>query len=229
MPGCIQEAGALRTTLAAAGSALALLAPVPAQAQADPHTYEASLVLKLPPYCKYTMFFNARVPGGDNREEMDRWKNIMGPTFIHMHHYCYGLMATNRAIYSSPTHEARLHNLGVSITEFDYVIQRAPPDFALLPEMLTRKGESLISLDRGPEGVGVLRRAIDLKPDYWPPYAAASDYYKDHGAPAKAREWLEKGLAAAPDTRALTRRLAALDAEQGKSSRGKNQQPRAER
>jgi tetratricopeptide (TPR) repeat protein len=210
--------------------ALALVVAPPAGAQVyDPHTYEPSLVLRLPPYCKYTMFFNAKVPGGDNRVEQERWKNLMGPTFIHMHHYCYGLMATNRAIYLSPTREARNHNFGISIQEYDYVIQRAPEGFGLLPEMLTRKGESLISLDRGPEGVGELRRAIDIQPDYWPAYAAASDYYKEHGAPSKAREWLEKGLAAAPDTRALTRRLDALNISQGKGSRAKNQQPRAER
>ena len=214
-----------------AGSAVVLLAPLPVRSQQavyDPHTYEPSLVLRLPEYCKYTMFFNARVPGGDNKVEIEHWKNVMGPTFIHMHHYCYGLMATNRAVYLSPTREARNHNLGISIEEFDYVIQRAPADFGLLPEMYTRKGENLISLDRGAAGVGALQRAIDIKPDYWPAYAAMSDYYKDVGAYAKARDWLQKGLAESPDTKPLTRRLTALDAEQGKSTRGKNQS-RAER
>ncbi len=221
----------LRTIVAVAGSALALLAPLPVRSQQavyDPHTYEPSLVLRLPEYCKYTMFFNARVPGGDNKVEMEHWKNVMGPTFIHMHHYCYGLMATNRAIYLSPTREARNHNFGVSIGEFDYVIQRAPDGFGLLPEMYTRKGENLISLDRGAEGVGALQRAVDIKPDYWPAYAAMSDYYKGVGAYAKARDWLQKGLAESPDTKPLTRRLAALDAEQGKSTRSKSPS-RAER
>lgn len=222
--------GTLRTIVGAAGLALVLPTFTTAQAQEyDPHTYEPSLVLRLPEYCKYTMFFNHRVPGGDNRVEAEHWKNIMGPTFIHMHHYCYGLMASGRAIYLSPDPATRKHNLGVSIGEFDYVIQRAPPGFALLPEILTRKGENLIALGMGPQGVGVLQSAIDMQADYWPPYAAISDYYKDLGAPAKARDWLEKGLAASPNTRALTRRLAALDVEQGKSPRGKSQQPRAER
>lgn len=216
----------VRRLVAAAGLSLALLTPLHAQ---DPHAYEPSLILKLPPYCKHTMFFADRVPGGNNPDEIQRWKALIGPTFIHMHHYCYGLMATNRAIYSSPTRADRMHNLGVSIVEFDYVIQRAPPEFGLLPEILANKGENLILLERGPEGVGVLQNAIDIKPDYWRPYAIISDYYKDIGAPAKAREWLEKGLSAAPGTHALTRRLAQLDGEQGKSNRKKSVQAPVER
>jgi len=212
--------------VAAAGLSLALLTPLYAQ---DPHTYEPSLILKLPPYCKHTMFFTERVPGGNNPDEIRRWKTLMGPTFIHMHHYCYGLMATNRAIYLSTTRADRMHNLGVSIVEFDYVIQRAPPEFGLLPEILTNKGENLIMMDRGPEGVGVLQNAIDIKPDYWRSYAVVSDYYKSVGAPAKAREWLEKGLSAAPGTRSLTRRLAELGGEQGKSNRKKSVQAPVER
>jgi tetratricopeptide (TPR) repeat protein len=98
------------------------------------------------------------------------------------------------------------------------VIQRVPPDFKLLPEILTKKGENLIRLDRSAQGIIELERAIALKADYWPSYAAISDYYKSAGEPAKARKWLEDGLSASPDTRALTRRLAELDAQQVKHS-----------
>ena len=121
-----------------------------------------------------------------------------------------------------------MHNLGVSVIEFDYVIQRAPPDFGLLPEIFTKKGESLIQMDRVGQGMAELRRAIGMKANHWPAYAVISDYYKNAGQLAKAREWLEKGLSAAPDTRPLTRRLAALDAEQGKSKRKRNPQAPAE-
>ena len=83
-------------------------------------------------------------------------------------------------------------------------------DFVLLPEILTKKGENLLRLGKS-QGAVELGRAIELKKDYWPPYAAMSDYYKGVGDVRKAREWLEKGLAAAPGTRALTRRLEELE------------------
>lgn len=214
----ISTRGQIREILAVAGLALVLLTPT--HVEAEPHRFDNPReMFMLPEYCKYTQDFRANVPGGNNPAEIERWTNVMGPVYIHMHHYCYGLQAINRAAFLSPTREERVHNLGVSVNEFDYVIQRAPPDFGLLPEILTKKGESLIQMDRVGQGMAELQRAIAMKANHWPAYAAISDYYKNAGQLAKAREWLEKGLSAAPDTRPLTRRLAALDAEQGKRKR----------
>jgi tetratricopeptide (TPR) repeat protein len=211
--------------LAAVGAALAAGAPLLARAQGQKYL-EPGLVAMLPPYCKYTQDFRARLPEGNNPLEIERWTAVMGATFNHMHHYCYGLMDTNRASFASKTPEQRRYQLSISINEFDYVIQRAPAEFPLLPEILTRKGENLIRLERGEEGLIDLRRAIEIQADYSPAYAAISDFYKDSGRTAKAREWLEKGVAAAPNSHALTRRLAELDAAKGKP---KTVQPRADR
>ena len=154
------------------------------------------------------------VPGGNNTEEIARWSLIMGPTFNAMHHYCWGLMNTNRALLLVRDQRWRAYHLNYSISEFDYVIRGAPRNFRLLPEILTKKGENLIRLDRGQDGIVELQRAIELKPDYWPPYAAISDYYKNIGELAQAREWLEEGLSASPNTKALMRRLAELNSPQ---------------
>jgi tetratricopeptide (TPR) repeat protein len=190
-----------------------LLSPTCGNAQ---ERYQLSDVPLLPQYCKYAQDFNARVPGANIPTEIQRWYSVLGPTFHHVHHYCYGLVATNRANFEAKNNQERLYNLGRSIREFDYVIERAPRDFPLLPEILTRKGENLIKLRRAPEGVRALEQAIELKPDYWPPYAHISDYYKSLGEIAKARELLQNGLAKAPDTKALKRRLADLDSPRGK-------------
>ena len=144
----------------------------------------------------------------------------MGPkNFMHMHHYCKGLELTNHALYSARTKHDRDDGLRYSIGEFDYTIQRVAPDFAMLPEMLTRKGENLLRLGRAPEAVVELNRAIGLNPAYWPPYAALSDHYKAAGDLAAARDWLEKGLSATPDSKALKRRLAELDKSSRKPTR----------
>jgi len=172
----------------------------------------------LPPYCKYTQLYRQSIPGANDPQQVERWGAAMGQeNFIHMHHYCMGLEAANRALYFSSTKVDRDHELTTAVREFDYVVERVSPEFALLPEILTRRGENSLRLGNGPQGLQDLTRAIELKPDHWPPYAALSDYYKGLRDLRSAREWLEKGLAAAPGTRALERRLTDLG--QPKASR----------
>jgi hypothetical protein len=210
-----QSDNCIRRVVVAATFASATVLLLPAQVGARERTYDPREIALLPSYCKHTLAFRKVVPGGDNKAEINRWTTVMGSMFQHMHHYCWGLMETNKAMLSTVGRQERVHLLSRSITEFDYVIRHAPQDFVVLPEILTRKGENLIRMGR-PQGIGELQRAIEIKPDYWPPYAHLSDHYKKTGDMAKAREWLEKGLSVVPDTNALKRRLAEVDALKGK-------------
>jgi tetratricopeptide (TPR) repeat protein len=200
------------------GPALLLAACLDVAAQDVPgyppsiDAYDPREVAMLPPYCKFTQIFREKVPGGSDPEQGQRWKAVLGPTFEAMHHYCWGLMKTNRGVLLARSEAVRMAYLNYSIEEFDWVIQRAPEDFVLLPEVLSKKGENLIRLGRGPLGMLSLERAVQLKPDYWPPYAHMSDYYKKTGNLGKAREVLEQGLTHSPDASALKRRLGELDA-----------------
>lgn len=168
-------------------------------------------VALLPNYCKYTKVFRTSVPGGNNKAEIERWYATMGRTFDAMHHYCWSLMKMNRALLLARDKQTREYYLRSSIDDINYVLHFAPQNFVLMPELLTKKGENLIRLGRPVEGVTQLERAIQLKQDYWPPYADLSDYYGKTGDVAKARELLEKALTFAPQEKALTRRLADLE------------------
>jgi len=137
-----------------------------------------------------------------------------------MHHYCWGLMDTNRALFLVRTDRWRKYYLGMSIGEFEYVINRASEDMALLPEILTKKCENLFRLDKDAPAERECKRAIALKPDYWPAYVAMSDHYATIGELAEARGWLQKGLAVTPDVKALKRRLAKLDADKENRTAG---------
>jgi tetratricopeptide (TPR) repeat protein len=189
--------------------------------------YDSREVAMLPRYCIYTQLFRERVPGGNNPAEIKRWHALMGETFDALHHYCWGLMKTNRATILARSEQDRHHYLTDSIREFDYVIERAPPDFVLLPEILTKRGETLVRLGRTTQGIADLQRAIELKPDYWPPYGSLSDYYKTVGEIAKARELLETAISFAPDSRSLKRRLAELGLGAAKPKRAPKPSPGA--
>jgi tetratricopeptide (TPR) repeat protein len=180
-------------------------------------------VAMLPKYCKYTQTYRQHVPGGSDRTQIDHWNAVMGPALrsdLHMfdavHHYCNGLLQTNRALLLTRSAQWKKHYLSSSIGEFDYVIDRAPPTFRLLPEILTKKGENLARLDNASLAISTLEKAIELKRDYWPPYAALGDLYRDHGEIVKAREVLQKGLKEVPDSTALTRRLSELESAKPK-------------
>jgi tetratricopeptide (TPR) repeat protein len=191
---------------------IALLAMLHGSSAVAQRQYDPKQLAMLPPYCKYTQLYRQNVPGGNDPQQIERWSSVMGAeNFIHMHHYCLGLESANRALYFSSTKLDRDRELAESVREFNYVVERVSPEFALLPEILTRRGENLLRLGNGPQGLLDLTRAIEIKPDNWPPYAALSDYYKALGDLRSAREWAEKGLAAAPGTKALQRRLAELD------------------
>ena len=181
--------------------------------------YDSREVAMLPAYCKHTQVFRDRVAGGDNKAQIERWRATMGPTFQAMHHYCWALMSINRALYLTINKQLRTFYLNSAIRDINYVVERAPSTFVLLPEILTKKGDALIRLGQGPSGVLELERAIELKPDYWPPYASLSDYYRDIGNRSKAREVTEKGLASIPHSAPLQTRLAKLNNEEKATAR----------
>ncbi len=211
--------------IALAGLALVLFAPVSVTAQTFGLTAQEAAML--PEYCKYTQSFRSLVEGGNNPEKIRQWSAILGGIFNHMHHYCDGLVDVNFAKLFARTEAERRPRLSTSLTQFDYVIQRSEPTEKMLPEFYTKKGESLIALGNGPLAIVELNRAIELKPDYWPPYAAQSDYYKKTGNIKLAREILQQGLEASPDAKALTRRLSELDTVKDNSRSASGAQKKA--
>ena len=174
--------------------------------------YDKREVAMLPRYCLSTLGFRmARVPGSEDQATTDRWYAYLGPTFNAMHHYCWGLMKTNRAMLLARDTATREFYLRDAIKEFDYVITSAQDDFLLLPEIHTKRAENWARLGKSSLGLLDLERAISLKPDYSPAYAALSDHYKGTGDVAKAREVLETGLAHSPGAVGLQRRASELE------------------
>jgi tetratricopeptide (TPR) repeat protein len=214
----------MRRAIGAALAPLLLAAGAPAAAQTIPgypeHVteYDPREVVMLPEYCKYTQLFRDRVPGGNNREMIQRWHATMGDVFIHMHHYCWGLMHLHRAKVLARDAQARGFNYDSAVREFEYIMERTPREFPLLPEMLTKKGEALLARGKTALALAEFERAIELKPDYWPPYAHISDHYRSAGDLVKAREVLEAGLTRSRGAKGLQRRLEELDRESAKAS-----------
>lgn len=178
--------------------------------------YDPRELALLPGYCKYTQLYRQHVPGGDNKAEIDRMYATLGPGFHTLHHYCWAIIGAHRGLFLARTKQTREFYLTYAIKDIDFVIDNSPPDFALLPELRTEKAKYLIHLGKGPLAIAELLRAIQDKPDYWPPYAVLGDYYKDQGDLARAREILQQGLKIMPDARPLKTRFDRLAQGTGK-------------
>ena len=90
-------------------------------------------------------------------------------------------MKTNHGGLLAREESVREFYLRGSITKFDCVIERSPAKFILLLEILTKEGENLVRVGQGPVSLIEFERAAELKPDWSPPYARISDYYKSVG------------------------------------------------
>ncbi len=174
------------------------------------YAFDQREIRLLPRFCLFTQHFREKLVGSADTAEIEAWSARLGPTFVHLHHYCYGLMNANRGMHLAQSSSVRNFYLTGAVTEFDYVIERAAPDFVLLPEVITKKADMLLLLNKAPMAVLQFERAIELKQDYWPPYAHLSDHYKSIGNVKKARETLEAGLVHVPDAKGLLRRLSEV-------------------
>jgi tetratricopeptide (TPR) repeat protein len=196
----------LKCAIASAGFALSFAA---APNVAASEGWDSGMIAMLPPYCKHSAIYRQRLNINDPGQ-LEYWRQVIGPGFAHIHHYCNGLRQTNMALLRTRDKRERLSLLSTSINEFDYVIRNVQENFVLLPEILSKKGENLIRLGRGPESIQVMEQAMRIKPDYWPPYAHLSDYYMDIGQHEKAKQVLEKGLSQSPGAEALSTRLQKI-------------------
>jgi tetratricopeptide (TPR) repeat protein len=217
-----------RSFVASAAPLLLLAAALPAAGQSIPgypeHVtdYDPREVVMLPRFCPHTQLFRERVPGGNDPEAIRHWHSLMGDIFLAMHHYCWGLMHLNRAKILARDAQVRSFNYASAVNEFDYVLRQARSDFVLLPEILTKRGEALLGLGKAAQALAEFERAIELRRDYWPPYAQIADFHQRQGDREKARAVLQAGLKYAPEATGLQRRLRELDEPLSESPAGRS-------
>jgi hypothetical protein len=111
-----------------------------AHAQQFPHMPSPTEVAALPDFCQAKM--------GTNAAFSDAWRQRMGPDkYVHLHHYCHGLIAMNRLVVA--TNKQTRRDLQQRATqEFDYVIRNWPPDFVLAIDARNKKSmaQSMLSM-----------------------------------------------------------------------------------
>lgn len=162
----------------------------------------------LPPYCKPKL--GALIGGGGfNKAEFDTWAETLGPEFSGIHHYCWALHYTNlyHRRVSDPKRASYLSN---ALSDIDYVLKGARPEFKLLAEIETKKATIFKLMGRESEAVQLLTRVTQTSPTYVGAYQQLSDFYADRKQKSKALEVVEAGLAQVPESKLLRRRYKEL-------------------
>lgn len=148
----------------------------------------------LPPYCT-----------GD-----PAWREILGPAIESNNHTCYGLTKLNR-YYKLTSSRQRKELLQEALGDFNYSVHHLKPDFKLMPEIYTYRGEVLRLLGRHGEAATDLTKAIGLDAKYVKAYNALADLYEENlKRKDKALETVTEGLRQAPGSKALKRRYFEL-------------------
>lgn len=109
----------------------------------------------LPPYCK------ARLEQVGPAYEY--WKQRLGPGFLDVHHYCFGLaeVMTSRQTFD-PSRKKEL--LQSAITNFTYVTGRTKPgELTVLADVYMDRGKAYIALHEAAKATADFNRAIELK------------------------------------------------------------------
>jgi len=178
------------------------LTPLPASALWPKTDNDFAL---LPPYCK-PRFQEDRHP-----EQARKWISILGKsTYLHIHHYCKGLFNLMKAQASTPPNETLLR---IALKQWNYVDQHWPHNSKLRPEMLVKRGDTLILLGQISEGLISYQAAMKMKPDYSLPYLRMADYFLKQGERDEALKWLGKGSKQAPRSNKIRRKLQQLEKE----------------
>ncbi len=164
-----------------------------------------------PDYCRVRC--NPTAPGDDAKRK--RWEGLLGkdqrngPAFLHVHHYCAGLMYQQSALMATDPRQ-RSYALERSQANFNYVLKAWRPDAPLYAEAQVRMGTALEASGKDGEAVQQYLAATKTRPNYAPAYAAYSDWLAKHGKKAEALNVLKAGLAKAPRSGALQSRYKAL-------------------
>lgn len=169
-------------------------------AQAKPTNVQESEMRIIPAYCEDTQGFKYGYKQSPNSR---RWENAMGNTFWDMHHYCWARININRANRPGIPKSIRFSIISNVIADYDYVLNKAPSDFILLPEIYTKKGEALLQIKQIDAAKSAFEHARALKPDYWPAYSQWAEYLISIQRHNEALKVVQEGLKYNSESRVL--------------------------
>ncbi len=161
----------------------------------------------MPAFCQDVQTVNGWEQGVRESPRAPYWVSKMGRSFWDMHHYCWASIAVHRSKQPGLNQNQRDHLIETAIDDYYYVVRRAPPEMALMPELYYLIGDSYKLLRRYGQAIEAYKMSRSLKADYWPAYAGHADILMLSNLRGEARAVLQEGLRVIPGEVALQSRL----------------------
>lgn len=179
-------------------------------ATAKPNNITEEEMKLIPRYCVDTQGFKYGDAYYNTSPNAGKWVGMMGKGFWALHHYCWALINLQRAARHNITAQARKGILESVVDDAMYVVKNTPPDFILLPEILTRIGDAELRLAHPDNADKAFAHARELKPDYWPAYSHWAEFLMTTGRRPEALKIVGSGLGHSPEAKVLLEQFRLL-------------------
>lgn len=163
----------------------------------------ATEIATLPPYC------DAKI-GSQNPSAVSHWDKTLGHgNWIHIHHYCDGLIELNR-YFKLVSAADRKATLGRAVSQFDYTLNATSPDFSLRADAHFNRGRAQLLLGKDGQALNDFSKALELNHDMPPASIELAKLYKKQGKQTQALATLKSGLLLSPAHKGLRRNYEAM-------------------
>ena len=169
-----------------------------AASAAEPKNITQGELALTPPFCQDVQTINGWSQHGRESPRSPYWIAQMGKTFWGMHHYCWAQVNLQRSRMPAQTPQERDFKIRSAINDYYYVVEIAPPDFVLLPEVFYLIGEAHVLVNEYVPAIEAFQKARRLKLDYWPPYEGHAKVLEKLDKKVEARAVLAEGLRVMP-------------------------------
>ncbi len=159
-------------------------------------------------FAQLPVFCRARLTNDKNLKNI--WGKKLGPNFIHVHHFCFGLHKMQKAQFIINKKE-RDHALQNAISEMVYVQEHASKSFILQTQVSYYIGQMYELMGNSSKAIGYYIQSIKLNPKPALAYAALSEIYRKQNNISEAKKVLKLGLKYSPNSKKLNKLISALE------------------
>lgn len=144
------------------------------------------------------------------RENQDQQAGIRKPTtpgrydYFHFHHYCYGVIALNKA-YVARSKADKLYQVERVIGETKYVLTHVATGHPLLAEVHALRGQAYLLGAKTADAERELLEALQMDPTHLDAHITLARLYSGTKRTDKAVATVRSGLALAPGNKTLRR------------------------